>query len=187
VELFAKNTPCSNQAASDEVLFRQISRGRLAGRQIKGGHSMSIRSSSVALLVPLVLFVALFGAPRVSEAAVPQSVLMLAAPLAEQFGVPGSAVTSLLESGVSLESVTQLLLVKQSTDKSLDEVTNLYRKQGDDVRKAADQLGVAADRYSKEKVEAAIERARADAAEKASEKAADSAGKAVGGLLQGAP
>jgi ribosomal protein L12E/L44/L45/RPP1/RPP2 len=106
---------------------------------------------------------------------------MLAAPLAEQFGVPGSAVTSLLESGVSLESVTQLLLVKQSTDKSLNEVTDLYRN-----RKAADQLGVAADRYSKEKVESAIERARADATEKASETASDAAGKAVGGLL-GAP
>ena len=144
---------------------------------------MSIRAPYVALALSMVLSLSLFAGPRVSQAAVPQSVLALAGPLAEQFGVSGSAVTSLLEKGISLDSVTQLLLVKQSAGKSLDQVTDLYRKQGNDVRKTADELGVAAEKYSPDKVEAAIDGAKAQVAKSATDKAADSAGKAVGSLF----
>ena len=83
----------------------------------------------------------------------------------------------------ALDNVTQLLLLKQSAGKSLDQVTDLYRKQGNDVRKTADELGVAAEKYSPDKVEAAIDGAKAQVAKSATDKAADSAGKAVGSLF----
>jgi len=146
---------------------------------------MSIRSRFIAPSLFLAISLLLFAAPRVALAAVPDAILAIAGPLAENYGVSGSAVTNLLEKGVSLEGVTQLLLVKEESGKSFDQVTDVYREQGDGIQKTADQLGVAADKYSEKDVEAAIDRAKADATEKASEKAAESAGKAVDSLLGG--
>jgi hypothetical protein len=155
--------------------------------------SRFIRSPYVALSLSLVLSLVVLATPRVSEAAIPESVLALAGPLAEQFGVPGSAVTSLLQKGISLDNVTQLLLVAQGAGKSFDQVTDLFRDKGNDVKQVADDLGVAADKYSPDKVKAAIDLAKSDAADAAQEaataaakkQAADSAGKAVGGLFGG--
>ena len=82
------------------------------------------RSALLALL-----FIALLGTvglPRPSQAGLGDSALALAGPLAEQFGVPASAVTGLLESGISLDSVTQLLLVSKGSGSDLDAVSKLY-------------------------------------------------------------
>ena len=155
--------------------------------------SRSIRFPYVALALSLVLSLAVLAAPRVSTAAIPESVLALAGPLAEQFGVPGSAVTSLLQKGISLDNVTQLLLVSQSAGKSFDQVTDLFSKKGNDVKKVADELGVAADKYSPDKVKSSIDLAKSQAAdaaqtaatEAAKKQASDSAGKAIGGLFGG--
>jgi hypothetical protein len=146
---------------------------------------MSPRFQTFALVLPVILSALALSAPRLAQAAVPDSVIALAGPLAEQYGVSGSAVTSLLKSGINLDTVTQLLLVKQAAGKSLDQVTDLYREGGDDVRKAADQLGVAASSYSPDKVNASLDRAKKEAADVAAKKAADSAGKAIGGFLKG--
>jgi hypothetical protein len=147
--------------------------------------SSSLRLITVSLAIPLAF--AVLSTPRASEAAIPESVMAIAAPLAEHYGVSGSAVTSLLENGLSLESVTQLLLVKESSGKSFDEVTEAYRAQGNDITKAADQLGVAAEKYSAENVSAAIERAKADAVEGATDKATDATRKAVGSVFDSMP
>lgn len=146
---------------------------------------MSVRSRFIAPSLFLATSLLVFAAPGVAQAAVPDAILAVAGPLAEHYGVSGGAVTNLLEKGVSLEGVTQLLLVKEESGKSFDQVTDAYRKQGDDILKTADQLGVAAGKYSEKNVKAAIDRAKADATEKASEQAAESAGKAVDSLLGG--
>ncbi len=139
---------------------------------------------SLAVALPLLVL----GSARVAQA-VPESTLVVGNALAQHYGVPQGAVTGLLESGVSLDSVTQLLLVQESAGKSFDEVTRAYRAQGNDVRKTADQFGVAAEKYSARNVEAALERARADATEQASqeasEKAAEATGRAVDSLFGG--
>jgi hypothetical protein len=59
--------------------------------------------------------------------------MALAGPLAEQFGVPKAAVSTLLDGGLSLDSVTKLLLVSQSSDKGLDDVTKLFSASGKDI------------------------------------------------------
>lgn len=150
---------------------------------------MSPRPRFVALALCLALPLVALAAPRSARATVPESVLVIAGPLAEHYGVSGSAVTNLLQNGMSLESVTQLLLVKESSGKSFDQVTSTYRQQGDDIQKTADQLGVAADKYSAKNVQAAIDQAKADAAQsasqKASEKATETTTKAVDSLLGG--
>ena len=146
---------------------------------------MSIRLTRIALSLVAVFSLAIAAAPQAARAAIPQSVLALAGPLAQDFGVSSDAVTSLLQKGISLESVTALLLVTQSAKKSLDEVTALYTKNSNDVKKAADQLGVAASKYSPDRVEAAIDKAKQQVADEAAGQAADAASKAVGGMLGG--
>jgi hypothetical protein len=149
---------------------------------------MNIRSRffAVSLVAALSATISWSAAPRVAHAEVSETLLALAGPLAENFGVAASAVTALLDDGVSLETVTQLLLVDQNTDSSLAEVTKVFHEQGDSVDETASELGVEADAYSKEKVTASLEQARADATAKATEdakaKAAESTGKAPDSL-----
>ena len=76
----------------------------------------------LALPLSLAFLLALTVGVRPAQAGVSESLLALAGPLAEQFGVPAAAVTGLLDGGVSLESITQLLLVSQSSGTSLDDV-----------------------------------------------------------------
>ena len=59
--------------------------------------------------------------------------------------------------------------------------------QGKDITKTADQLGVAADEYSAANVSAAIERAKADAADAAAQKTADKTRNAVDSIFGGMP
>jgi hypothetical protein len=115
-----------------------------------------VRVSCVTLLCLCALV--LVGLPRTAEAGTSEALLALAGPLAEQFGVPAGPVTSLLESGISLESVTQLLLVNQSSKAGLDNVTKLT---------------------------AAIDEAKASASADATQKATDEANKAIGDALGG--
>jgi hypothetical protein len=145
-----------------------------------GGEAMSSRFRVVCVAFLLGTLLAAAAAPRTAGAGVSESVLALAAPLAGQFGVPVSAVTSLLQSGISLESATQLLLVTQSSQAKLDEVTELYRGYGNDITKTAEKLDVDPSAYSKEKVTATIDQAKASAVADAKQKATDEAGKAVG-------
>jgi hypothetical protein len=135
------------------------------------------------------LFIVVLGTvgwPRPSEAGLADSAKALAGPLAEQFGVPASAVTGLLESGISLDSVTQLLLVSQSSGSGLDAVSKLYRESGNDIDDTATKLDVDAADYSQERVTAAVDEAKsqaqADATEKATKGAGDALDSALGGL-----
>ncbi len=144
------------------------------------------RSALLALL--FIVLLGTVGLPRPSEAGLADSAKALAGPLAEQFGVPASAVTGLLESGVSLDSVTQLLFVSKSSGSDLDAVSKLYRESGNDIDDTAKKLDVDAADYSQERVTAAINEAKtkvqADAAEKATKDASDALGSALGGLNQ---
>lgn len=138
--------------------------------------------------IAFLLFVALLFTSietREAHAAEPTGMLALAGPLAEQFGVPADIVTGLLENGISVESVTQLLLVSQSSEKGLDDVANLYRQSGSEIEKTAAKLDVAASEYSAEKVTAAIDEAKAKAQADASEKAGEAASDAVDSVLGG--
>jgi hypothetical protein len=143
---------------------------------------MTVRPS-LALIAMSAFFVAVSLAPRAE--ALPEAVTIVANSLAEHYGVPGDSVTTLLDKGMSMESMTQLLLVKESSGQSFDDVTDLYAEQGNSVEKTADKLDVAADTYSAANVQAAIEKAKTDAATSASNKAADEAGKAVNSLMGG--
>ena len=89
----------------------------------------------IALVPVLALLLATTAFLRPAEAGVSETVMALAGPLAEQFGVPKAAVSTLLDGGVSLDSVTQLLLVSQSSGKGLDEVSQLYNASGKDIDK----------------------------------------------------
>lgn len=151
-----------------------------------------MHSRSRIIAIPLIVSLcalASASAPSVARAAVSETILALAGPLAQSFGVSSEAVTGLLQKGLSLETVTQLLLVKQSSGKSLDAVTKTYHETGDSVQKAANQLGVSPDVYSSKNVNASIERAKSQAAasasQKASENAAEATGKAVDSLTGG--
>jgi hypothetical protein len=144
------------------------------------------RSALLALL-----FIALLGTigrPRPSQAGVADTAIALAGPLAEQFGVPASAVTGLLESGISLDSVTQLLFVSKSSGSDLDTVSKLFRESGNDIDDTAEKLDVNAEDYSEKRVTAAIDEAKstaqADATDKATKRASDALGSALGGLNQ---
>jgi len=125
------------------------------------------------------------GLPRPSQAGLADTAIALAGPLAEQFGVPASAVTGLLESGISLDSVTQLLFVSKSSGSDLDTVSGLFRESGNDT---AEKLDVDAADYSEERVTAAIDeaksKAQADATDKATKGVSDALGSALGGLNQ---
>jgi hypothetical protein len=138
--------------------------------------------------IVFLLFVALLVTSletREVNAAEPTGMLALAGPLAEQFGVPADIVTGLLENGISLDSVTQLLLVSQSSQTGLNDVANLYRESGNEIEKTAAKLDVAASEYSAEKVTAAIDEAKAKAQADASEKAGETASDAVDSVLGG--
>ena len=141
------------------------------------------RIASLSFLI--VLLVATAGLPRPADAGVSESILAVAAPLAEQFGVPASAVTGLLESGISLDSVTQLLLVSQSSKSKLDSTAKLYREQGNDIAKTAEKLGVDPADYSNAKVTAAIDEAKATATADATNKATGEANEALDSALGG--
>jgi hypothetical protein len=137
------------------------------------------------------LFIALLGTvglPRPSQAGLADTAIALAGPLAEQFGVPASAVTGLLESGISLDSVTQLLFVSKSSGSDLDTVSKLFRESGKDIDDTAEKLDVDAADYSEKRVTAAIDEAKrtaqADATDKATKGASDALGSALGGLNQ---
>ena len=109
-----------------------------------------MRFLSCKAVAPFLLATALGLWP--ATAGIDQAALALAGPLAEQFGVPAGAVTQLLEGGVSLESVTQLLLVSQSSGKSLGDVNGLYEKSDSDIGKTAEPLEVPASAYSDDAV-----------------------------------
>jgi hypothetical protein len=142
------------------------------------------RSALLALL--FIVLVGTIGLPHPSQAGLADSAKALAGPLAEQFGVPASAVTGLLESGISLDSVTQLLLVSQSSGSDLDAVSGLFRESGNDIDDTAEKLDVDAADYSQKRVTAAIDEAKsqaeADATEKATKGASDALDSALGGL-----
>jgi hypothetical protein len=157
---------------------------------------MSNTRRTATILILFITLLAAGGAAPTAQAGVSEAVLALAPPLAEQFGVPASSVTSLLEGGMSLDSVTELLLVSQKSEKGLDDVKKVYDETGSEISKTATQLDVAAADYSPEKVSAAIEeakdKAQADAAAKteaaaneATDKAAGAANDAVGSALGG--
>ena len=116
------------------------------------------RRIAPVILLSVTLF-AMTVSLRDVHAAEPTGLTALAGPLAEQFGVPANLVTGLLENGVSLESVTQLLLVSESSDKSLDDVTKVYDESGKKIDDTAAKLDVAATEYSPKKVSAAIDEA----------------------------
>ena len=141
------------------------------------------RFAIALLLLVAVLFTSI--ETREAHAAEPTGMLALAGPLAEQFGVPAEIVTGLLENGISLDSVTQLLLVSQSSKKGLDEVATLYTETGNEIEKTAAKLDVAASEYSAEKVTAAIDEAKAKAQADASKKAGETASDAVDSVLGG--
>ena len=143
------------------------------------------RTRSAWLVISLLVLFGTFSVPRSAQAGVADAALALAGPLAEQFGVPVSAVTGLLESGVSLDSVTQLLLITQSSDSKLGAVTDLYRGSGDSIAKTAESLNVAPAAYSQDRVTAALDEAKQGAQAAATENAVDGASSAVGSALKG--
>jgi hypothetical protein len=133
----------------------------------------------VGLLSLLVVATAsLTVAPR-AEAGVSQAVMALAGPLAEKFGVPSASVSSLLEGGMSLESVTKLLLVSRDSSSSLDSVTKLFNESGKDIDKTAEKLDVDPKRHSDKKAKKKAAAAATDQANEAETGAADGASKAV--------
>ena len=151
---------------------------------------------ATALFLSAALLITTVGA-RNAHAADPTGMMALVPPLAEQFGVPADLVTGLLESGVSLDSVTQLLLVSKESETGLDDVTDLYNESGNNIDETAAKLDVAKSEYSAEKVTAAIDEAKtkaqadvakqasdatSDAAEKAGNAASDAVGSALGGF-----
>jgi hypothetical protein len=138
---------------------------------------------SLALISISVLLAAVSVAPRAE--ALPESLTVVAKSLAEHYGVPGDSVTALLEKGVSMESVTQLLLVKESSGQSFDKVTDLYSEQGKSIQKTAEELDVAAEKYSAENVQAAIDKAKADTTASAKKKASEESSKAIDSLMGG--
>jgi hypothetical protein len=139
----------------------------------------------LAVVPLLVAVLVLAGSMRPAQAGVSETVMALAGPLAEQFGVPKAAVSTLLDGGLSLDSVTKLLLVSQSSDKGLDDVTKLFNASGKDIDKTAGELDVKPDAYSQSKVDAAIAAAQKTAQDEASKSATEEAGKALDSALGG--
>jgi hypothetical protein len=139
---------------------------------------------ATALLLSAALLITTVGA-RDAHAADSTGMMALVPPLAEQFGVPADLVTGLLESGISLDSVTQLLLVSKESEKGLDDVTDIYHESGNKIDETAAKLEVAKSEYSADKVTAAIDEAKAKAQADAADKAGDAASDAVGSVLGG--
>jgi hypothetical protein len=137
------------------------------------------------LAIPLLVLLGASGVPRAAQAGMGEAALALAGPLAEQFGVPASAVTGLLEGGLSIDSVTQLLLVSQSSGSKLDAVTSLFRESGNDIDATAKQLEVEPAAYSPTRVSSAIDQAKSSAQASATDKATKGASDAVGSALEG--
>ena len=113
---------------------------------------------ATALFLCAALLITTVGA-RDAHASDSTGLMALVPPLAEQFGVPADLVTGLLDSGISLDSVTQLLLVSKESEKGLDDVTDLYRESGNKIDETAAKLEVDKSEYSAEKVTAAIDEA----------------------------
>jgi len=103
----------------------------------------------------------------------------LAGGLAEHFGVPAAAVTSLFESGLSLQSVVKALLISQSAKVSVDKVSSLLQAKNNDVSAVASELGVSASAYAQDKVEAVVSKVSGRAGQ-----ALDSAGQVKGAAEQ---
>jgi len=141
------------------------------------------RSALIALF--FVVLLGTTGFARTSEAGLTELGTALAGPLAEHFGVPASSVTSLLDSGLSVDSITQLLFVSKSSGSDLNAVTKLYKETGNDITDTANKLEVKASEYSPERVTDAINEAKAKAQADATEKAAQGAGDAIGSALGG--
>jgi len=78
-------------------------------------------------------------------------------------------VTGLLQSGISLDSVTQLLLVSKSSGSDLAAVNELFQASGNDIDDTAKKLDVDAEDYSQQRVTAAISEAKSDAQADATE------------------
>ncbi len=109
----------------------------------------------------------------------------MAGPLAEQFGVPAELVTGLLENGISLGSVSQLLFVSKESSSGLDTVSELYRETGNDIDATAKKLEVAKAEYSPERVKAAIDDATSTAPAAVTETAIQGVNDAIGSALGG--
>ena len=142
-----------------------------------------VRKLSISVLTALLLFSV--GSVQSAQAEPAQGMMALAAPLAEQFGVPVGAITTLMESNVSLESVTQLLLISQSSKQDFGKVTELYQGSKQSVDQTASQLKVAASNYSADKVTSAIDTAKAKLEADTRKAAADGANKAIDSALGG--
>lgn len=99
----------------------------------------------------------------------------LAGSLAEHFGVPAPAVTSLFESGLSLQGVVQALLISQSAKVPVDTVSSLLQAKKNNVAAVATELGVSASAYAQDKVEAVISKVSGTAGQ-----ALDAAGQVKG-------
>ena len=137
---------------------------------------------NVSLLVAIALLLSVSTVAR--SDGMGDAAQALAAPLAQQFGVPASAVTTLLNSGASLESVTQMLLVSQSANKPLDEVSKLRTETGS-VAGAAKKLKVPEMAYSEKATASAIDKAKQQAQADAAKRATDGVGKALDSALGG--
>ena len=144
---------------------------------------MLITARKISFTVLAAVLLVSTGCASTTGGEAPQGMMALAAPLAQQFGVPVGPITSLLDSGVSLESVTQLLLISQSSNKGLDEVTSVFNSSKQNVDKTAAQLKVAASDYSADKVSSAIDSAKAKLEADTRKAAADGANKAVDSVL----
>ena len=141
----------------------------------------SLRKFSFPVALIALFFASSAGRP--AQAEISPALMKLAVPLAEQFGLPGSAVSNLLDQGISLESVTQLLLISEDSKQGLDDVTKLYRDSENDVTKTAEELNVAASTYSKENAQAAIDKAKAKAEDDARKAANDGVNNAFDSAL----
>lgn len=146
---------------------------------------MLTRSRRISFSVLAAILICSIGSARGAQAEAAQGMMALAAPLAEQFGVPTGSLTALMESNVSLESVTQLLLISQSSKKDFGAVTEVFNNSSQSVGQTAGQLKVEASEYSKEKVTGTIDTAKAKLEADTREAAADGANKAIGSALGG--
>jgi len=138
-----------------------------------------------SLALSLALASVLAGQAAAQDAPLTEAVKVVAHSLATHYNVPTDSVDAMLTEGVSMETVTQLMLVKQSSGQSWEHVTDTWESQGDSIDAAAEKLNVAKEKYSAENVQAAIDKAKADTAASASNEAADAASKAVGSMLGG--
>lgn len=146
---------------------------------------MTSRPRLASLTLSFALVSALAAPAVAQDAAIPEAVKVVAHSLATHYNVPVASVDAMLQEGVSMQTLTQLLIVKQSSGQSWEKVTDTWEEQGDDIDKTAAELQVAKDKYSAKNVQAAIDKAKADTASRATDKAAGEANKAVGSMLGG--